>query len=168
MPLEFASGQLNSRALLLVAASRASRNWCADSPNRAPLFQVWRVSLADCRPHRQKPLSRCGWSASILTGGCLLLPMIIYGPIVSWIFQPVLSTAPGPVELSDRCVYPPRPSVTAPSWGISAWKASSFLVPLLIILLRIQIYWNSTFLGVLDSLNLPWRFCWAAVPDWIS
>ena len=48
----------------------------------------------------------------VLRGGCLPLSTIIYGPTVSWTSQPFLSTAPGPVELCDRCVYPARPSVS--------------------------------------------------------
>ena len=87
MPLEFASGQLNGRVLLLEAVSRVSRNWCPDSPNGAPLFQVWWVSLADCRPCRQKPLPRCSWSAPVPRGGCLPLSKIVYGPTVSWTLQ---------------------------------------------------------------------------------
>ena len=36
---------------------------------------------------------------------CLPLSMIIYGPTVRWTFRPFSSTAPGPVELCDRCLY---------------------------------------------------------------
>ena len=87
MPLEFASGQLSGCVLLLEAVSRVARNWCPDSPNGAPLFQVWWVSLADCRPCRQKPLPRCSWSAPVPRGGCLPLSKIVYGPTVSWTLQ---------------------------------------------------------------------------------
>ena len=84
-----------------------------------------------------------GWLAAVPRGGCLLLSMIIYGPTVSWTFQPFSSTAPGPVKLCDRCVYPAQPSVSLLQVAESQpWKASGFQIPLSIILLRTQIYCN--------------------------
>ena len=88
MPLEFASRRFSGRVLTLVTVARASSNQCPGFPNTAPpLFQVWWVSLADLRPHGQKPPPRCGWSAAVSRGGCLPLPTIVYGPTVCWTFQ---------------------------------------------------------------------------------
>ena len=125
---------------------------------------VCRVSLANCRHHGQKPLPRCGWSAFVPRGGCLPLSfmpsMINYGLTVSWTFQPFSSTVPGPVELCD--------SVSLLQVAESQPGRPPTFSPLLIILLRRQIYYNCTFPNVLGSLNLPWRPCWAAVPDWMN
>ena len=131
-------------------------------------LQVWRVSLADWRPRGKKPLPRCGWSAAVPRGVCFLLSTIIYGSTLSWTFQPFLSTAPGPVELCDRCIYLHiLLSHCAKLLNLSL-EGLRLLDPILDNLALNKGLLQLNLSGVLDSLNLSWRLCWAAVPDWMS